>query len=84
MGFKHETSSPEYPQSNGLVERTIQSVKKTLKKAFENNDDPYLALLALRTAQGQNVSSAANLFFRRHLRTIIPSVNENLNLTKST
>ena len=30
--FDHDPSSPEYPQSNGLVECTIQTVKKTMKK----------------------------------------------------
>ena len=31
--FIHNTSSPEYPQSNGLVERHIQTIKRLLKKA---------------------------------------------------
>ena len=31
--FVHDTSSPNFLQSNGQVERTIQTVKRTLKKA---------------------------------------------------
>ena len=45
--FDHDMSSLEYPQSNGLIERTIQMVKSTLEKALRNNEDPYLAILAL-------------------------------------
>ena len=30
--FEHRTSSPRFHQSNGLVERSIQTVKRTLKK----------------------------------------------------
>ena len=45
-----------YPESNGLVERTIQTVKHTLKKAFKDEEDPYLALLALRAAPRPNFS----------------------------
>ena len=60
-GFDHDFSSPEYPQSNGMVEQTIQTVKKTLRKAKLSNDDPYLAILALRTTPQQKCSSPAQL-----------------------
>ena len=40
-------TSPHYPKSNGLVERMIQAVKKTLKKTFKQDEDLYLALLVL-------------------------------------
>ena len=35
-------------QSNGQVERPIQTIKTTLYKVFENIEDPHLALLSIR------------------------------------
>ena len=42
--FNCDSSIPHYPKSNGQIEQTIQTIKKTLKKAFKSNEDPYLAL----------------------------------------
>ena len=46
--FEHTTSSPGFPQSNGQVERCIQTVKRLLKKAELAREDPFLALLEYR------------------------------------
>ena len=48
--FKHVTSSPTYPQSNGMAERTVQTVKNLIKKTLQDGEDPYLALLNFRTS----------------------------------
>ena len=42
--FIHDSSSPHFLQSNGMVERTVQTIKNTLKEAHEANEDLYLAL----------------------------------------
>ena len=33
FGIRHTTSSPNYPQSNGFIERQIQMVKRLMEKA---------------------------------------------------
>ena len=71
--FDHDSSSPEYPKSNGFIERHIQTAKKTLRKANESNHDPYLALLYLNTSPDKNGHSPASLMFGRHPRTTLPS-----------
>ena len=82
--FNHITSSPHYPQSNGLAERTIQYVKKTLKKAFRDGQDPYLALLATKVSSGPyNNVPPATLMFNRPVRSQIPRVKSNDILTNS-
>ena len=75
--FNHTTSSTEFPQSNGQVERTIQTVKKTLKKCKVSGDDIYLALLTLRTTPLQTSSSSpATIMFNRDIRTNLPKLSQ--------
>ena len=79
--FNHTTSSPVHPQSNGQVGKTIQTIKTTLYKVFENNEDPYLASLSIRSVHGpSNNTPLTTVFFNRTIRTIIPSVNETSNM----
>jgi hypothetical protein len=74
--FQHVTSSPLYPQSNGLAERAVRSAKGLLKKCSSDKIDPYMALLHVRnTPRGQLASSAQRLYSRR-TRTTLPMVDE--------
>ena len=78
--FQHVTSSPRFPQSNGLVERTVQIAKKLLKKASEDNKDPYLAILELRSTPIPGVGlSPTQLLMGRRTRSTIPFKNTLLN-----
>ncbi|XP_062509074.1 uncharacterized protein K02A2.6-like [Corticium candelabrum] len=72
--FKHTTSSPRYPQGNGLAESTVQTVKDILKKAVLTREDPHLALLAYRTTSHSSTGiSPAQLLMGRRLRNTLPS-----------
>ena len=46
---KFEAEYDRYPQSNGMAERYVGVVKKTLQKAYEAREDPAIALLCRRT-----------------------------------
>ena len=72
-GFRHIMSSPHYPQSNGFIERAIQTVKDTLKKAKRAGIDPELALLCVRaTPADAKIGSPADLLYNRRIKTNIP------------
>lgn len=67
--FQTRNSSPHYQQSNGLAERTIQTIKKLIKKCYDNNDDIYAALLAFRNTPILNTTySPSQLLMSRYLR----------------
>ena len=76
--FKHVTSSPGYPQSNGLAERTVQTVKRLLTKAQEDNRPPLLGILEYRNTPVDGLKSPAQLMMTRQLRSIMPVTQEQL------
>ena len=71
-GFNHVTSSPYYPQSNGLAERIV----KTIKSLIAETSDIYLALLSYRaTPLPWCRLSPAELLMGRRPRTDVPQVS---------
>ncbi|UYV70092.1 K02A2.6-like [Cordylochernes scorpioides] len=62
--FKHITSSPLHPKSNGL--------------ARQADEDPFLALLNFRSTKIDGVESPAALLFGRDIRTKLPYSNRYL------
>ena len=82
-GFQHVTSSPVYPKSNGLAEKSVQTVKSLMEKARQDNRDPYLAMLEFRNTPVDNYKSPAELACGRQLRSIIP-VNKSCLKVKET
>ena len=62
-GFKHVTSSPSYPKSNGFIESEVKIVK-----ARRSNSDPNIALLCLRsTPIDKKLPSPTDLLLGRQI-----------------
>ena len=67
------TTSPNYPQSNGLIERNVQTIKRLYKKAIEGNASFDLALLEYRNTPISGMDlSPAQLLMSRRLRSTLP------------
>ena len=81
-GFKVSTSSPRYLQSNRMSERAIQTIKNLLRKACEDGNVPYIALLEYRnTAVSGLKESPAQLLMSRMLKSKLPTSASLLKLT---
>ena len=76
--FRLVTSSPNHPQSNGQAERSIQTIKKLMRKSRESGGDINKALLHLRaTPLSGTTISPAELLLNRKIRTDLPAVASN-------
>ena len=73
-GFTHRTSSPIYPQSNGVSERAVKTIKGLLKKS----EDQCETLLAYSATPLSNGYSTAEILMGRKLRTTVPVVPSSL------
>ena len=72
--INHTTSSPHYPQSNGLAERTVGTVKHIIIKCIESKTDIDIALLHLRaTPIDCKTSSPGELLHKRQIQTPLPT-----------
>ena len=71
--FNHINSSPHFPQSNGFIERQIQTVKRTMQKAGAAKIDMAMAMLILRsTPIDSQLPSPAELLYARKLHANVP------------
>ncbi|UYV84672.1 hypothetical protein LAZ67_X003058 [Cordylochernes scorpioides] len=68
----HTTSSPRFPQSNGMIERTMQTLKSTIIKCQQSKQDIYQALLLLRNTEHNSLPSPANMLYGRKQRLFLP------------
>ena len=73
MSVNHITSSPHYPQSNGLAEKYVQIVKNLFIKAHEEGTDYQKALMIYRnTPLDDNLLSPMQLLQGRAARSDLP------------
>lgn len=70
--FCHVTSSPQYPQSNGLAERAVRSAKHLMEKCARDGTDIDAALLSLCNTPIDGLPSPAQRLLSRCTRAFIP------------
>ena len=71
--FRHCTSSPDYPQSNGKSENAVKTAKRIMEKAFAVGADPYLGFLDFRNTPTEGLAtSPVQRLFGRRTKTVLP------------
>ena len=70
LGIRHTTSSPNYPRSNGFIERQIQTMKRLMEKASSSGRSHQQALTGLRAQPLEDgLPSPAEILHGRSLVT---------------
>ena len=70
--IEHRVSSPRNPQSNGMAERCVQTMKASLIKTMEIGEDVNLALLTYKTTPlSHSLPSPAELLNSRKYKTLL-------------
>ena len=77
--FQHNTSSPRYPQSNGLAESSVKTVKSMMKKCLATKKDIKQGLLSIRNTPLACGASPAELLMNRQLNDILPRLPAKMN-----
>ena len=73
MSINPITSSPHYPQSNGLAEKFVGIIKNLFYKAKEEGQSQYKALLVYRnTPPDGSLQSSMQILQRRQAHTDLP------------
>ena len=72
--IEHRVSSPRNPQSNGMAERCVQTMKASLIKTMEEGEDVDLALLTYKTTPlSHKLPLPAELLNSRKYKTLLPT-----------
>ena len=70
MSVNHITSSPHYPQSNGLADKFVRIIKNLFHKAKEECQSPYTALMVYRnTPLNETLQSPMQILQGRQAHT---------------
>ena len=73
MSVNHLTSSPHYPQSNGLAEKCVGIIKNLFHKGKEEGQSPYTALMVYRnTPLNRTLQSLMQILQGRQAHTDLP------------
>lgn len=76
--FKIIPCSPHHQNANGLAERSIQTIKRLIKKTMEEKGDIHLALLTYRNTPVYDIYTPSQILMSRLLRDNVPRTRKSL------
>jgi hypothetical protein len=78
-GFQQVFSSPTYAQSNGKIEKSVQTIKKLMQKAVDDNLDIHKVILEFRNTPSESSNLAPiEVMLNRQTRSVLPVANSKL------